>query len=266
MKKNLIALAVAASAVVSGASMAADGWEIAGGGHELMLGGTLILNQGSDENPWEVKVGPSVTNLDGSINKGESEVNITVASAVPVLGIRTHGTQAFHGKAGISPQINYGGAINLDSFSRGKTSLTLNVTDASSSNKIGTMTTTLFAGAVYSEHDSTGRSLLGMSADRAGSGFYGGLPNNVGGAVNYAEAVSKLNAIDSSLLARFDKQNGTELTGINGTAFNFDSSTYSGVYGSGILANAVLNIKLDNPAASQDIKWRASLPITVTYA
>ena len=269
MKKTLIALSVAASAVVSGSSMAAVGeWTPGSEGGSFEMSGTLVVT-GTSTNPWEVKVGPNVTNLDGKINQGDSEVKITVANAVPVLGIRTHSNQAFIGKPGISPQINYGGKINLDSFSSGKTQLVLDVTDASSSNKIGTMTTELFAGAVYSLSDAVGNaysSVFGMLASQAGDGFYGGLPKNQNGALKYAEVVSKFNEIDSSFLANFDDQKGADVDILNRTSFESEGGKYSGAYGSGVLANESLNIKLDTPAASQDIEWRASLPIVVTYA
>ncbi|EFA5009951.1 TPA: hypothetical protein RHV32_004440 [Escherichia coli] len=269
MKKTLIALAVAASAAVSGTSMAAVGeWTPGGEGGPFEMRGTLVV-AGADANPWEVKVGPNVTNLDGKINQGDSEVKITVANAVPVLGIRTHSDQVFWGKPGISPQINYGGKIDLDSFSHGKTKLELDVTDASSSNKIGTMTTEFFTGAVYSLGDGTGNaysSLFGMWASDAGDGFYGGLPKDRNEALKYSEVVSKFNEIDTSLLANFNEQHGSDHDLMSSTSFDSKGGKFSGAYGSGILTNEVLNIKLDKPAASQDIEWRASLPVTVTFA
>ena len=68
MKKTLIALAVAASAVVSGSAMAA-GWEQNGTGGSVDLGGTLTPVEKAT--PWEVKVGDAVTGLDGQIQKGD---------------------------------------------------------------------------------------------------------------------------------------------------------------------------------------------------
>ena len=79
MKKTLIALSVAASPVVSGSSMAAVGeWTPGSEGGSFEMSGTLVVT-GTSTNPWEVKVGPNVTNLDGKINQGDSEVKITVA-------------------------------------------------------------------------------------------------------------------------------------------------------------------------------------------
>ena len=70
MKKTLIALAVAASAAVSGTSMAAVGeWTPGGEGGSFEMRGTLVV-AGADANPWEVKVGDAVTGLDAQIQEG----------------------------------------------------------------------------------------------------------------------------------------------------------------------------------------------------
>ncbi|EPA2893684.1 hypothetical protein ACQ1UY_000513 [Escherichia coli] len=126
MKKTLIALAVAASAVVSGSAMAA-GWEQNGTGTDVVLGGTLTPV--AKVTPWEVKTGDAVTNLDAQVQKGQTSVTVSVNQAIPVLGIRTASTTPFQGKAGISPQIDYDGAVDVGGFSAGVTTLTLNVTD-----------------------------------------------------------------------------------------------------------------------------------------
>lgn len=81
--------------------------------------GTLVV-AGADANPWEVKVGPNVTNLDGKINQGDSEVKITVANAVPVLGIRTHSDQVFWGKPGLVRRLTMVGKLIWTLFLMGK--------------------------------------------------------------------------------------------------------------------------------------------------
>ncbi|ELO5003679.1 hypothetical protein QUQ70_004860, partial [Escherichia coli] len=145
MKKTLIALAVAASAVVSGSAMA---WTANGTGGNVDLGGTLTPVE--KVTPWEVKVGAAVTNLDAAITKGQSEVNITTTSAVPVLGIRTQeASKVFTGKPGISPQIDFHKAIDPTKFSGSVTDLTLSVMDAQGA-KIGSLKAPFLAGAKYS--------------------------------------------------------------------------------------------------------------------
>ncbi|HCN8216144.1 TPA: hypothetical protein N6448_004795, partial [Escherichia coli] len=74
MKKTLIALAVAASAVVSGSAMA---WTANGDGGSVDLGGTLTPTDVMT--PWEVKVGAAVNDLNAAIRKGDTKVDIPVA-------------------------------------------------------------------------------------------------------------------------------------------------------------------------------------------
>ncbi|MWN89069.1 hypothetical protein GQN24_29560, partial [Escherichia coli] len=98
MKKTLIALAVAASAAVSGSAMA---WTANGTGGSVDLGGTLTpVNVIT---PWEVKVGAAVNGLDASIRKGDTGADIPVKKAISVLGIRTIKSAVFTGQQGISP-------------------------------------------------------------------------------------------------------------------------------------------------------------------
>ncbi|EJN2318881.1 hypothetical protein NPL52_004738, partial [Escherichia coli] len=78
MKKTLIALAVAASAAVSGSAMA---WTANGTGGSVDLGGTLTPVE--KVTPWEVKVGDAVTGLDAQIQKGQKVVDVAVNKAIP---------------------------------------------------------------------------------------------------------------------------------------------------------------------------------------
>lgn len=105
MKKTLIALAVAASAAVSGSAMA---WTANGSGGSVNLGGALTPVE--KLTPWEVKVGAAVNGLNGSIQKGATTVEIPANQNIPVLAIRNNAV--FNGQSGIVPAINYGGAIN----------------------------------------------------------------------------------------------------------------------------------------------------------
>ncbi len=261
MKKTLIALAVAASAVVSGSAMAA-GWEQNGSGGSVDLGGTLTPV--AKVTPWEVKTGDAVTGLDGQVQKGQQAVKIAVNKAIPVLGIRTQTTQAFQGQAGISPQISYGDAVNLDGFSNGVTNVYMEVRNTQGE-KIGMLTAPFFAGAEVSQVNGSRDYKYFLYANEAGDGFFGGLPKNTDGATN--DISTKLNAISSEFTANYTTQGVMEYDKTYGrTSFNAGSVTYSAYYGSGIRSGDTLSITLDQ-AASGDapIQWNASLPVTVTY-
>ncbi|WP_105453992.1 hypothetical protein [Escherichia coli] len=137
MKKTLIALAVAASAAVSGTSMAAVGeWTPGGASDSFKMGGTLVVT-GTSTSPWEVKVANAVSGLTGELKAGETEATIGILTKpASVLSIRTISEQAINGANGITPQIDYGKAVDLDSFNAGLTKLTLDVYN-DASQKIG---------------------------------------------------------------------------------------------------------------------------------
>lgn len=123
MKKTLIALAVAASAAVSGSAMA---WTANGTGGSVDLGGTLTPVE--KVTPWEVKMGSEIKGLDASIGRGQKVVEVKMPKNALIMGIRTQTRDVFPGWASdITPFIDFNGAVNLDSFSNGVATLTLDV-------------------------------------------------------------------------------------------------------------------------------------------
>lgn len=258
MKKTLIALAVAASAAVSGSAMA---WEVNGTGGSVNIGGSLTPAE--NITPWEVKTGAAVTGLDADISKGQSVVNIAVNQAIPVLGIRTKVTKAFQGKAGISPQIDYHGVVDFSQNEWGNAPVKLEVFD-NSSNKIGSLQTTLTTAAVYSWKSEDNLRYGGMAATASGGGFFGGL-GDFSSALGYSDAVAELNGLSREFLEKYTEQGAKEEVG-GTTSFSSTKYTYSAAYGSGIKREGIIKITLDKAAADDTpIQWKASLPVTVFY-
>lgn len=258
MKKTLIALAVAASAAVSGSAMA---WTANGTGGSVDLGGTLT--PADVITPWEVKVGAAVNGLDADIRKGDTKVDIPVKNAIPVLGIRTQTTQAFQGQPGISPQISYGNAVDLNGFNAGVTTVSMKVRDGQD-RIIGELVAPFFAGAEASQKNGSDDYKFFLYASDAGDAFFGGLPKNSAGATN--DISTKLNAISSEFTANYTAQGVAEYEYTYGrTSFQTQGVTYSAYYGSGIRSGDTLAITLNQAAASDAIAWKASLPVTVSY-
>lgn len=260
MKKTLIALAVAASAVVSGSAMA---WTENGTGGAIDLWG--ILTPVEKVTPWEVKVGDAVSGLDAQIQKGQKEVSIAVNKAIPVLGIRNADAHGFKGRKGeIHPQIDYDGAINLNGFSNGVTTLTLNVTTADG-NKLGTLSAPFSSAAVSSwGGGSDGDGSKALYSTASGESFYGGLGKD-SSAVRVNGSVELINGLSSDFLAKWVMQGSKWDTGVE--SFDNETANYYGAYGAGIESGKTIKITLDQ-AASGDapIQWKAALPVTVTYA
>ncbi|HAX3344983.1 TPA: hypothetical protein JWL09_005245 [Escherichia coli] len=260
MKKTLIALAVAASAAVSGSAMA---WTQNGTGGSVDLGGTLTLTEKAT--PWEVKVGSAVTGLDALIQKGYKTVNIPVNDAIPVLGIRS--IENFVGRSGVDPMIDFQGAINPSEFSNGNAPLTLVVTDNAGS-KIGTLKTELYAGAEFtSDSKTTGKNVKAIvyaNPSDAEHAFAGGLGLNKNG-IDSRDAFIAVKEIDPEFIAKYNSNGATRISATHLTV-KYDDAIYSVFYGSGIQKGKQIQITLDQ-AASGDapIQWKASLPVTVSY-
>ncbi|MEJ3464155.1 hypothetical protein WDK35_20930 [Escherichia coli] len=261
MKKTLIALAVAASAAVSGSAMA---WTANGTGGSVNLGGTLTPVE--KITPWAVATGAAVNDLNATIYKDQTQVVFPAQKTIPILGIRTVDNAAFAGQTGITPQVDYKGAINTSDFSSNKTALTLNVFDTND-NKIGQLSTKLAASGVMSRMytgDGYKDALVLYSSDSWGA-FYGGLSASSGGVDVASAGLSLINELFPGAADNFNSQGASfgENAGMN--HFGADGWTYSGAYASGILAQENIKITLDTPAGADDIAWKATLPVTVSY-
>lgn len=253
MKKTLIALAVAASAV----SGMAHAWTNGDFNGSVDLGGTITPDVVTG--PWEVKAGSNLTGLDATVASGVTSVDITLPNDSLVLGIRS--TDWFAGQSGISPQISYAATLG-NSFEYGKVDLTLNVKDSSTDQDIGTLTTKLTAAGVVSKVVSGNESTHNMYASKAGDGFFGGLSSAPERKTLYTAPVDLANKMDSTILANWE-QKGT--FGDDTPAdFTNTSAQFNSFYVSGFEVSDNVSIQL-NEALASDVNWKASLPITVTY-
>lgn len=260
MKKTLIALAVAVTPVVSGSAMA---WDTDGTGGIMKFSGTVTA---LSTTPWEVKVGDAVTDLNAQIEAGQKEVFVTVNKAIPVLGIRTQvgNTGIFGGGPGLAPRIDFGGKVDLDGFSNSVTTLTLDVMDDEGTKKIGSFSAPLFAAgqSSYRVGSVGGKKALIASAD--GDAFLGGLAKSAA-QIDQNNGYQRVEAISAEFTSHFNDQSVQRIDAPGGETFSNTTTTFSGYYGSGIEAGSQIQITLDNPASSDDIQWKASLPVTVSY-
>ncbi|WP_105495674.1 hypothetical protein, partial [Escherichia coli] len=208
---------------------------------------------------WEVKVGDAVTGLDGQIQKGQKKVSITVKNTIPVLGIRTVKAEAFVGGPGLSPQISYGNALNVNAFEASVAPLTLEVKDANDA-KIGSLTTDMFAQARTSMMGSWNGKFWNY-ASQAGQGFFGGVPTS-------ADKVLDVDRVDELMPEAGQNYVSQSVSdaGIDYVTFVGSDSTHSAYYFSVVESGKSIKITLDQ-AASDDapIQWKASLPVTVSY-
>ena len=258
MKKTLIALAVVASTAVSGSAIA-DSWITGGTGGTVEMGGTVTIVADSNS-PWAVKTGAVVNNLDANIVAGGTVATVALGTDISILSIRSD--QVFKGRVGIAPQIDYGGAVDIDSFSKGYAPLTLEVKN-SKDEKIGTAKTSIFAVALVSNVFSSGGGRSSMYAPKTGYAFWGGVAKSKDLAAPYNRASF---SFVTEAAANYSEQGVSVAPGFGAGSVSNPNYTYSGFYASGIEKSKTIVITLDEPATSSAISWKASLPVTVSYA
>lgn len=258
MKKTLIALALAATAV-SGSAMA---WVPNSIGGTMEFGGTLTPQ--NVQNPWEVQVGPNINVLNSSIKPGGNNVDITLSQSVPLLGIRTVTANEFFGSPGISPQIDYKGAVGVDSFNAGEASLSLKVFKAEDASvELGVLSAKLSAAGISSSSTNSNRSSL--YADVAGKGFFGGLPKAAGDAVSTEDAARlMLRDLSSDYIARYSSSSSLASVAPVSTYFATTTTKYSAAYGAGLKNGSKVTITMLKPV-TENTNWKATFPVTVSY-
>lgn len=259
MKKTLIALAVAASAAISGSAMA---WTPNGSGGSVELGGTLT--PAGKTTPWSVKVG-NTSDLDAKIKEGQSVVTIPLNKPALFLGITTTaGKAGFYGQDGISPQIDYSGAVDLDKFKEGLTKVKIPVKDQDQ-NDIGYMEANFTAGAIqqWREKGTDKVRRNSLYAAKSGDAFYGGVGKNSDGVMSGSLVKGMLDGLDPEIANSAWDQDEVINAGI--TDFKGDWH-YQGYYGGGIKKGENIKITLSKPAkGGEALKWYASLPVVVSY-
>ncbi|HHN9938887.1 TPA: fimbrial protein [Escherichia coli] len=259
MKKTLIALAVAASAAVSGSAMA---WtpDFVGNG-DVHLGGTLTPKE--KVTVWETQIGPGAQDLNGEIQKGATTANVTVKKAIPFVGIRTKLNTPFAGQGYMSPNIDYKGAVNMNNARNSETTITLDVKNKNGE-KIGTMTAPFYGVGVISwkDHSNNNSGAASAYAPDKGKAFFGGVPSDSSKVSPDSANLAK--RLISDIDTKFDSQ-GNKIKDVNWVGTANSTSTYSGYYAGGIMDQSVIKIKLDQPAKADAIEWNASLAINIQY-
>ncbi|HFL8495820.1 TPA: hypothetical protein ACG5OI_004914, partial [Escherichia coli] len=169
-----------------------------------------------------------------------------------------------YGQDGISPQIDYSGAVDLDKFKGGATQVKIPVKDQDQ-NDIGYMEANFTAGAIQQwkvkDTDKVRRNSL--YAAKSGDAFYGGVGKNSDGVMSGSLVKGMLDGLDPEIANSAWDQDEVINAGI--TDFKGDWH-YQGYYGGGIKKGENIKITLSKPAkGGEALKWYASLPVVVSY-
>ncbi|EHE5996044.1 fimbrial protein [Salmonella enterica] len=262
MKKTLIALTVAASAAASGSAMA---WTQGGVNGGVDIGGSLTPEV--KVIPWEVQIGAAVNDLVGKIKEGSVNANVPVNTTIPVLGIRTVSNSGFVGDEGLNPQINYGDAVDFSASVNGVAPVTLKMKNTADNSEIGKLTTSMNViaqMAVVPVDGSTKASNSNVWAAEPGSLFNGGVGAS-SDAISQSASASDAVTLFPGVTDKFNTFGGDFIGGWGNSFVNSTTHVYSGFYASGIKAGNDIKLTLNAPASTDEIKWTAQLPVTVSY-
>ncbi|CAO95209.1 F4 family fimbrial subunit [Erwinia tasmaniensis] len=259
MKKTLITLALIATAASGSAT--AGTWTASGAGGLIELSGTL--SPVVKITPWEVMTGSGVSDLIGDVQNDQKVTEIEVESAVPILGIRTKDKNLFTGRLGLSPQIDFKDAVNIDKMNDGVGTLTLAV-KAMDGSEIGTITAPLtMIGVGYEKSETSGEKSKVLFSASSGQGFFGGLPKKATGLFPREQSVSMAETLIPGVSDNFYASDAT-IESSGAAEFKLSDVEHSAYYASGITSGSKIQFKL-NSLLSETTHWKASLPITVTY-
>ncbi len=259
MKKTLIAVAVAATAAVSGSAMAADWINGSTGGNAFEIEGTISLE--TQKSPWEVAVGDTKSIPAIQIASGTQEVSVSLDDNIPVLGIRSV-AGGFQGSAfgsGLVPHISFnGGSISSQSFgANGLANLKLEIKN-NNQQVIGSLSSKLQAVGL-AQHDSDASSL---NASKNTDAFLNGLPRTEGNSVAAGEAVSVAEKLFPGVLQNWN--NSVEVRSNYAWGFTNTGKRYNAAYAAGIPSGTQMTLNLNEPVTTET-DWKASLPITISY-
>ena len=265
MKKTLIALAVAASAAVSGSAIAA-GWVPNGTGGTVELGGTLTVIQKTT--PWSVKVGGGVSDLNAQVQKGQKVVYVPVKKPVLFLGI-TPTEGSFKERKGINPQIDYNGFVDINGFDEGVTKVKLPIKNKEQKN-IGNMEADFNVAALvqwkyfFDGARSSTVERYSVYANKEGQGFFGGVGKNAKGVLAGSKVADFLNKLDPEITNSIWAH--TKLKDANTVNFDNMKNLTQSYYGSGIVEGTFMKITLDTAVSGNEkLEWHATMPIRVVY-
>ncbi|WP_218069857.1 hypothetical protein [Escherichia coli] len=260
MKKTLIALAVAASAAVSGSAMAWTQSATVNGAVDFVGSLTPELKV----IPWEAKIGATANDLVGVIKQGNTTADVYVNATIPVLGIRTVSNSGFTGGEGLNPQIDYGHSVDFAASNNGVVPVTLTVKDANNQNEIGTLSTSMNVVARLAWKTADAGQNFNVFAGDVGQTFFGGVASSAE-AISSSASVGDANALFPGVTDKYTDLGSTDIGSWGGVQVDGVDTTYSGFYASAVKAGSVLKLALNAPADVDAIHWTAKLPITVYY-
>lgn len=284
MKKTLIALAVAASAAVSGSAMAAS-WVEGGSGGDVNFGGSITV---PNNVTWMWLLGDGKTdfaNKNSEMTDSGKKLVITAANDIPILvGKLKNGIQGSDfTQTGTIPQIAFlsgGSQVTPEYSNSGGLSLTVKLLDKTSSAELGSLKINgRSAGAIAMKSLDGAYRMYGIGNSN-NELFKGGLSpvrsQAVWGGRSTSEVVEKFGGPSVADIQQMVKDYVNDPSAVfsdenNTWGINRSSDTdmtipaYSISYGFGVEQGSTLEATFTNPVTSTT-EWKAPLTVSITYS
>ena len=283
MKKTLIALAVAASAAVSGSVMAAD-WVEGGNGGDVNFGGEITAQ---NDVAWMWLLGEGKTdfaNTTVQMTEGGKKLAITAEKDIPILaGKLKHGVrgESFR-QVGTMPQITFlsaGSPVTPVYAPNGAISLTIKTFDNASSEELGTLkingrsagSVAYVSGDQYSTAglatQGRGGVMSGGLSDTSGHNIWGGTDSSAVvtkfGGPTLAELQQQVKDVMQKPNAVFTDRNDVWSISRD-VEVDMNVPAYGVSYGYGVEQGSTLEATFSNPVTST-IVWKAPLTVSISY-
>lgn len=282
MKKTLIALAVAASAAVSGGAMAAS-WVDGGNGGDVNFGGEIIAQ---DKAEWMWLLGDGKTDFASNtsqMTEGGKKLTITAEKDIPILaGKLKHGVRGeVFRQAGTMPQIAFlsaGSPVTPEFGGDSAMMLTVKAFDKTSSQELGTLKINgrAVGSVAYAQDDQYftkglwGKSGAimsgGMSADSSlltkGGVVTSGIVEKFGGPA-LAELEQQVRDVMQNPDAVFTDVNKAWSIS-RSVESDMNVPAYGISYGYGVEQGSTLEVNFSNPVTSTTV-WKAPLTVSISY-
>ncbi|EFJ2838297.1 hypothetical protein G5G79_004516 [Escherichia coli] len=267
MKKNLIALMIAAGTVMSASAVAQD-FEAGFGSGSIGFGGSITTPMAG---VYEGKVS-SLNGLDATIRVGAQEATIAVPANTGLLALRS--INGFNANASNKlAKIEFDGQSLSDlagsgNFRNGKIDLALPAKNTVDSSVIGTVTVPVQVAAISVIVDDNTQQASGqsMSAVSDRYAFFGGLPYQPSAAIQvYDEASAVINNLFPNITGNFPAVD-TKVDRAEPKTFTASGKTFYTAYAAGVLQNDNVRLQLSQAADTAGVvSWVASVPVTVSY-
>ncbi len=277
MKKTLIALAVAASAAVSGSVMAADWTE--GQPGDIIIGGEIT----SSSVKWLWKTGEGLSSFSNTTKEiVQRKLNISVPTNELFLAAKmSDGIKGVFVGNTLIPKIemaSYDGSVITPRFTSNKAmNIAVKVKNSGDNTEPGTLSVPLSYGAAVAtifDGDATESAVASISSGSAGTVFEG-LVNP--GRHTEPDIAYKWNGLSKAEMAGYvEKLMPGQIASTSYSGFhnwnNLSHGNYTSAnkasylsYGSGVSAGSTLVMDLNKDVAGR-LEWVAPVTITVTYS